>query len=162
MGQFWVKEAFVDTQRPKFKGNQNKTLDPHGRVKLPPKYREQLISHPDQKVWLMPNLDGGLNLYREEEYLEIEEKVNMLPKGRKSYRILANFINTEAFECKIDAQGRIRIPQSLLEYADLLNQKEVKVAGNGTFVQLWNVQRYKENMLHVNLDLDFDDLDIQI
>ena len=47
-----------------------------------------------------------------------------------------------AFDAEPDKQGRVMIPQSLREYADL--KRDVVLAGVGRKLELWSKERYEQ------------------
>ena len=49
-----------------------------------------------------------------------------------------------AVEAPVDAQGRILVPQYLREHARI--DRDVILAGVGRTVEIWDAQRFKENM----------------
>ncbi|MFQ5841809.1 MAG: division/cell wall cluster transcriptional repressor MraZ, partial [Thermodesulfobacteriota bacterium] len=57
-----------------------------------------------------------------------------------------------AIECALDKQGRILIPQTLREYADL--DKDVVLVGQLRKIEIWSKTRWSEEIIkaHENFD----------
>jgi MraZ protein len=121
-----------------FRGRYEHTIDPKGRVSIPAKFREVLGKKYDDRLFVT-NFDGCLVAFPFEEWIHLEEKVSSL-----SY--------SSAVECTVDKQGRILIPQTLREYADL--DKEVVLVGQLKKIEIWSKDRWSEQMIkaHENFD----------
>ena len=52
-----------------------------------------------------------------------------------------------AQECEIDKSGRITIPSTLREYADLGSKKEAIILGVQNYMELWDVDSYNEYLI---------------
>ena len=53
-----------------------------------------------------------------------------------------------ATSCPIDKQGRILVPPHLREHAGL--KREVTVAGVGPKIELWDRERFDQNLMQTN------------
>jgi len=142
-------------------GNYLKTLDDKGRIKLPPIFKEALITD-DSTVVLTRNLDGSINLYPREEYNKLAGSLSSLSRGSQATRTLVRLLIAESFECVIDAQSRINIPANLLRAAGLSETRQVIIAGVGNFIQIWQPDRYEKSLENMDLDSIGEDLDIQL
>ncbi|SFG61616.1 MraZ protein [Lachnospiraceae bacterium C7] len=129
-----------------FMGEYSHTLDAKGRLSVPAKFREQLGA----SFVVTKGLDGCLFVYSMEEWKNIEEKFRQVPLTTKNARKFTRFFFASAAQCDVDKQGRILIPASLREYADL--QKEVVSVGVLTRVEIWNKDKWQE-------DNDYEDMD---
>jgi MraZ protein len=126
-----------------FRGRSEHTIDQKGRIVLPAKYRELLLKKYDNTLFIT-NFDNALLAYPTEEWLVVEEKVQKLPSGNPRVRAFKRFFISSAIECPVDKQGRILIPPSLKSYAKL--EKNIIVAGQITHFELWDSQRFYENI----------------
>ncbi len=68
-------------------------------------------------------------------------KLRQSPLGLRQARAFLRLMTHQAAELEFDAQGRIRIPQYLREFAGL--KKEVVVAGSLNRVEIWDRQIYE-------------------
>jgi MraZ protein len=115
------------------------TLDDKGRLNLPVKIRNALE---DQVHMLTKGPDGCLWLYPLPEWDKLMEKVrNSSTAFSAEFRALRRRLIGPAQEVEIDKAGRIAIPQTLREYADLV--RDCIVLGQDDFVEIWNADRYR-------------------
>ena len=121
-----------------YKGEYNHTIDEKGRIIVPAKLREEL----GETFVITKGLDGCLWVFDNEEWEKVEEKINELPFNIKEARLLSRFMIAGAFDAEPDKQGRVMIPQSLREYADL--KRDVVLAGVGRKLELWSKERYEQ------------------
>ncbi len=129
-------------------GEYNHNIDDKGRVSVPAKFREDLgISFIVTK-----GLDNCLFAYSKEEWAKFEEKLKSLPLTNPNARNFIRFFFSGATECEIDKQGRINIPQSLREYAEL--GREVAIIGVSTRVEIWNREKWNNYTSPENMDVD--------
>ncbi len=129
-------------------GEYNHNIDDKGRVSVPAKFREDLgISFIVTK-----GLDNCLFAYSKEEWTKFEEKLKSLPLTNPNARNFIRFFFSGATECEIDKQGRINIPQSLREYAEL--GREVAIIGVSTRVEIWNREKWNNYTSTENMDVD--------
>ena len=125
-----------------FRGRYEYTIDSKGRVSIPSKFKEILIQQYDERL-VITNYDLCLVAYPHQEWSVIEEKVKSLPPlGKKDSRAFLRFFYSSGIDCEIDRQGRILIPQSLRDYANL--QKDVVLVGSGKKIEIWNKERWEE------------------
>jgi MraZ protein len=115
------------------------TLDDKGRLSLPVKIRSALE---DQAHMLTKGPDGCLWLYPMAEWDRLMEKVRSSSTAFSAeFRALRRRLIGPAQEVEIDKAGRIAIPQTLREYADLV--RDCIVLGQDDFVEIWNADRYR-------------------
>jgi MraZ protein len=134
-----------------FRGRYEHTIDPKGRVSIPAKFREILTKKYDDRVFVT-NFDRCLVAYPFEEWITLEEKASSLSMVKKEARSFVRFFFSSATECLLDKQGRILIPQTLRDYADL--DKEVVLVGQLKKIEIWAKKRWSEEMMkaHENFD----------
>jgi len=113
------------------------TVDTKGRLIIPAKFREEI----GDQCYLTRGLDGCLFLFPEKEWEEFEGKLRQLPVTfNKDARQFVRFFTTGATNGQFDKQGRILIPQTLREFADI--RKEVVVAGSLNKLEIWSKERW--------------------
>lgn len=131
----WV--VFPQRERIMFIGEFNHTVDAKGRINIPAKFREQL----NETFFVTKGLDECLFVFPEDEWRVFEEKLKGLPLTNRNARAFVRLFFAGATECTFDKQGRITVPQPLREYAHL--EKDVKVIGVGTRVEVWSNQTWE-------------------
>lgn len=120
-----------------FIGEYTHTMDKKRRVSLPQVFREEL----DEKVVLTRGLDSCIFLFPENAWQDIADELAGLSFGDADSRGLNRFLLSGAREVKIDASGRILVPDFLSEFADL--DKEVVFTGVHSRIELWGSDQWK-------------------
>jgi MraZ protein len=124
-----------------FSGEYYNTLDEKGRIAFPAKLRSILSG---DVIWITKGMgnDKSLLIFSPENWEktinELKDKLSIYnEKTRWLYR---RFISP-ACEVTIDKNGRIAIPQSLRDYANL--KKDCVFLGMSTVIELWDVETLK-------------------
>jgi len=123
-----------------FRGQFEHTIDSKGRISIPSRFREILSKKYDDRL-VITNYDHCLAAYPNEEWLEIEKKLSTLPQMNRDVQAYYRFIYSSAIDCVIDKQGRLLIPQSLRDYANL--QKDVVLVGEMKKIEIWAKERWE-------------------
>jgi MraZ protein len=126
-----------------FRGRFEHTIDSKGRVSIPAKFRELLAEKYDERL-ILTNFDRCLVAYPFEEWRGVEEKVGSLSMVKKEVRAFQRFFISGAAECPIDKLGRILIPPTLRDYAQLARN----VVFNGMLkkFEIWSKDRWLEEI----------------
>ena len=112
-------------------GEYQHSVDMKGRLIIPSKFREQLL---DGFV-ITRGLDNCLFGYTMDEWRKLEEKLKTLPMTKKDTRAFARFFFAGACEVELDKQGRINIPASLMQFANLT--KDCVIIGVSSRIEIW-------------------------
>ena len=121
-------------------GEYNNTIDDKGRLSFPSKLRGAV----NQNVLMITKgLDRCLWLFTANEWETFQSKLmnNASMMKSKSLSVVRHFI-APAQSVEFDKTGRLSIPQSLREYANL--SKDCVVLGIAKYVELWDNTTYNE------------------
>ncbi|MGP1586756.1 MAG: division/cell wall cluster transcriptional repressor MraZ [Treponemataceae bacterium] len=121
-------------------GEYNNSIDEKGRISFPAKLRSAV----NQNVLIVTKgLDRCLWLFTSLEWEDFQSKLmsNASMMNSKNMQVVRHFV-APAQEVEFDKSGRISIPQSLREYANL--SKECTVLGVAKYIELWDMQVYKD------------------
>ena len=129
-----------------FMGEYNHSIDPKGRLIIPSKFREIL----GDEFVVTKGLDGCLFVFHNDEWQAFEEKLRTLPMANKNARKFSRFFMAGATTCELDKQGRILLPSTLREFADL--EKDVVLAGLLNRIEIWSKARWNENNTYDDMD----------
>lgn len=123
----------------KLTGEYKNTLDEKGRILFPSKLRTELT---ENVLMITQGLDGCLWLYTLDEWKNFSEKLmqNASPFNPGSRLVLRHLI-APAQEVEFDKSGRLSIPQSLREYANL--SKDCVILGINKYMELWDASKYQ-------------------
>ncbi len=130
-----------------FMGQYNHTIDAKGRLIVPAKYREQL----GEAFVITNGNDGCLNIYTEEAWEAVLEKLQLLPNSRDK-RVLTRRLVSQANTVEVDKQGRRLIPPTLRDHAG--HTKDIIFAGPNEKIEVWDKDKWDE----VNAVDDYDDI----
>jgi MraZ protein len=123
-------------------GTHGYSLDPKGRVSLPARFREAFADG----VWLTEGQDGCLFCFPRAEWERRSDEVASSPLTDGDGRAYARFFFGSSDETKLDAQGRVTIPQRLRESVGI--RKEVVVLGVRDRMEIWDrdaFERYQDS-----------------
>jgi MraZ protein len=126
-----------------FRGEHAHAIDAKGRTSLPARFRELISAQKETSLIVTRDpWDGCLLGYPLPEWKRLEEKLDALPQFSEDVLNLKRVLVAPAHEVDIDGMGRVLIPQSLRDYADLA--KEVVWVGQVRTLQLWSQERWKK------------------
>lgn len=131
-------------------GEYQHNIDVKGRLIMPSKLRPDL----GLSFIITRGLDGCLFGYPMKNWETIEEKLQQLPLAKKDARKFTRFFYSAATEVEIDKQGRINIPQTLLDYAQI--DKSCRVIGVSDRIEIWSSERWEE--FANDIEDDFEDI----
>ena len=145
-----------------FTGEFYNTIDQKNRLSIPVKYRKSLNPSNDKTFVLTRGFDACLFLYPLEEWKLVENQLSSLSSIRGKHRNFIRSIVRYANYVQYDSQGRIQIPEPLLDYANIT--KNITVIGVIKKIELWDertLEKYEKNKDNFT-DSDFDELANQI
>jgi MraZ protein len=119
-----------------FIGEYNHSVDAKNRLALPSKFRKDL----GKKVVVTRGLDQCLFVYPMRTWQELAEKLGTMPIGEASTRSFVRLMLAGATDVNSDAQGRVRIPEYLKDYANI--KKDVVVAGLFNRLEIWDEKKW--------------------
>lgn len=131
-------------------GEFHHSIDTKGRLIVPAKFREAL----NPSFVLTRGMDGCLFGYPQAEWQKLQEKLTALPLTKKSARTFSRMLLSGAAECELDKQGRINLPNNLIEHAAL--DKECVLIGVSNRIEIWSAARWQQYA--DDAEDDFDEL----
>lgn len=139
-----------------FRGIHSIILDPKGRLNVPTRYRQRLLSAAQGQLVLTIDTDERcLLLYPLPTWELIEAKIEALPSFNKVTRRIQRLLLGHATEVELDNSGRILLPTLLREYAAI--DKQVILVGQGKKFELWDEATWetqRENWLEQSDEAD--------
>jgi MraZ protein len=127
-----------------FRGRFEHAIDSKGRLSVPAKFREVLVGKGDDRI-VITNfvIDSArcLDVYPLDEWLRFEEEVKKRPKFDRRMVLFQNYYLAGACECMVDKQGRILVPPTLRQYADL--KKDVILVSALEKFRVWDRETWK-------------------
>lgn len=109
---------------------------------IPAKLRAELEG---QRLVLTRGVESCLWLFQEEQWRSLAEQLTQSTSlFQKRARILKRRIIAPAQEVEFDKAGRINIPPTLREYAELA--KDTVILGLENYIEIWSEAAYLEDM----------------
>ena len=147
----------MDNLKLSFTGEYFNSLDQKHRLSIPAKFRKALDPINDRTFVITRGFDPCLILYPVSEWNRVEEQLSQLSSIRGRHRNFVRSIVRHATYLQYDSQGRIAIPESLLNFADI--SKEASVIGMINKIELWDpTQLDSQDSADNRLGEDFEDL----
>ncbi|MCW6681468.1 division/cell wall cluster transcriptional repressor MraZ [Aerococcaceae bacterium NML160702] len=112
-------------------------IDTKGRLIMPAKFRADLGA----QFIVTKGLDGCLFGFPMESWAALQEKLKALSLVKKDARSFVRSFYSAATEVEIDKQGRINLPQNLIELAGI--EKECRVIGVSDRIEIWSSERWE-------------------
>lgn len=125
-----------------FYGEYRHTIDAKGRLFIPVKLRDAL----GERFMLSKGLDKCICIYPAEAWNEFTERLEKLPVAKE--RRIRRYFYSGAYECNLDAQGRIMISPMYRDFANL--EKEVVIAGNRSHLEIWSEAEWQNEQQYIN------------
>ena len=122
------------------------TIDSKGRLTIPAKFKDPLAGG----IVITRGLDGCLWGFTRQEWQKISEKIASLTLTNAEARRFTRFMFSSASDAIPDRNGRVVIPQKLLEYGGI--GREVVVAGVMNKIEIWNPERWDEEQAQATED----------
>ena len=120
-----------------FMGTTYNSIDDKKRMIVPAKMRSSL----GNRCILTKGLDLCLYIYTVEDWEKQLEKISKLPECDPKVRAFIMHVCANAAECEFDKQGRIVIPQDLIDYAHI--EKELVTMGAMSKIEVWAKEEWE-------------------
>jgi MraZ protein len=128
-----------------FRGSSFHTIDEKGRIIIPTRFRD-VVKASDTGAIMVSGLDKSLFAYTLDEWSKIENKILALSEKSDHMRRFRRVFIGGAHECNFDRQGRILLPPTLRQYAEI--EKEIVLVGVLDHFEIWSRQNWeRENSL---------------
>ena len=121
-----------------FQGASSLNLDGKGRLSVPTRHRDALLSMAEGQVTFTKHPDGSLLLFPRPEWFQFRERVAQLPTSAQWWKRI--FLGN-AMDAEMDATGRVLISPELREATGLT--KEVLMLGMGGHFEVWDKATYE-------------------
>lgn len=120
-----------------FRGVQHINMDAKGRLAVPSRQREALLSKCEGRVVITIDTQTScLAIYPLQEWERIESEIQALPALNPAVKRFQRLVLGYATDLELDGNGRVLLPQSLRDYAHL--EKKVVLVGQGNKLELWS------------------------
>lgn len=125
-----------------FYGEYRHTIDAKGRIIIPAKFRKALKKIDSNRLIVTRGIEKCLFIFSLSEWKTQEERFRSLPLNKSNPRAFSRILFSGAYRCLPDKQGRINLPQNLIEYAKI--KKEIVIIGVSNRIEIWNLGHWKD------------------
>ena len=128
-----------------FRGINSVTLDAKGRMALPARHREAMRARSDGRmVTTIDIIEHSLLMYALPDWEEIERALTERDNVQQHVRRVQRLLLGHATVMELDGNGRVLLPQSLRDYAQL--DRKLVVIGQGNKIEIWSERNWQEWM----------------
>jgi MraZ protein len=150
----WVEEQKGDVID--YQGTYNYSVDHKGRISVPAKFRKALAPEADSTYVITKGFDPPPPPYSLDQWMDFATALSGLPKTKKKSRNVVRWFMANAERVQVDSQGRIKVPQHLLKYAQI--EGDAVIVGVDDRMEIWNKKEYEEHARSVEATIE-DDLE---
>lgn len=127
-----------------FYGEYKFVMDPKNRIFVPSKFREALKEEKKDFFMLTKGMDNCIYMFLPSKWGELISNNMEIFKSenKEEERAFKRFFFSNAYDCKLDDQGRILIGQSHRDYAKL--KKEIVIIGAGNKAEIWDAFNWEK------------------
>ena len=127
-----------------FRGVAQLNLDSKGRLAVPARHRDALLTRCNGHLVLTADSDRCVLIYPLPDWEPIEQKLMALSSFNAQIRELQRRLVGYAEDVQMDASARILVSPALRSYAHL--EKNVVLVGQGNKFELWNEDGWEQLM----------------
>ena len=115
-----------------FLGEYTHSIDEKGRLTIPAKFRGELATG----LVVTRGLDRNLLVFTMDEWQALAQKIARIPISDRSARAFSRRVFSGAVDLVPDRQGRILLPVTLREFANV--DDEAVIIGMYNYAEIWN------------------------
>ncbi len=131
-----------------FLGEYQPNITEGSRIALPKKLRDQVRG---DDLILSRGFEKCIFVYDKEDWVTEAQKQVENPISDSKTRDLKRYMYAGASETTIDSQGRVVIPSSLKNYAQI--DKKTIVIGAGDHIEIWDIDNWEKQLEKISQDL---------
>lgn len=126
------------------RGNYPARVDDKGRLKIPSGFLQLLETNYGSEVFVTSLTGENARVYPMDIWTEIERKLADIPNSHPSKMRFLDRVHFFGQATGLDRQGRLLIPTTLRESAQM--NGNVDVLGKYNFLEIWNHDRFLEKL----------------
>ncbi len=135
-----------------FSGEFRITLDPKKRINIPAAVRKILPAESDGKLVFTRGFEGCVFMFPGIEWKRLTEKLMTLNSFDVNVRNFTRVFVGSAHIISMDSQGRILLPESITEMANI--NKEILLQGSLNKWEVWNPEIYQNYLTSNNIKIE--------
>lgn len=112
---------------------------------IPAKVRDALASVCEGRLVVTAHTEERcLLVYPEPQWLDLQPKIEALPNIHRKARRMQRLLLGYATPLELDGNGRVLLPQTLRDYANL--EKKLMLIGQGKKLELWSESGWNQEL----------------
>lgn len=135
-----------------FRGSAPAKIDDKGRLKVPTPFRKHMEEEWGEEVFATSIQGDSARIYPLPVWEAIEAKLRAMPSTHQAKARFLERVNYFGQQARLDAQGRIVVPQILRESAEIVG--DVVVSAHIDHLVVWNRQRFEARLVEEPLTED--------
>ncbi len=133
-------------------GTYTRSLDEAQRFAVPKKMRDQFGDDKIKSLFVTPETEKSLGLYSPQSFEELAIRLADQPSNRVKRQNFLRMFYSRAEEVSLDSQGRVRIPERLIEFAHI--ESDVVLIGVHDHAEIWDSNVWDEFLKSHQEDYD--------
>lgn len=121
-------------------GTYSRSLDEQHRLAIPKPLRDQFGEEVLSSLYVAPGTERSLSVYSPTAFEQLADKLAGQGGNRAEVRNYLRLFYARAERVSLDGQGRMRIPERLMELAGL--NKDVVLLGVHDHAEIWNSEEW--------------------
>ncbi len=133
-------------------GTYLRSLDSKLRLAIPKRFRDELVTGEDPRLFVAPETDRSLGLFGGRVFQRRASRLESLlgpPSHVKNYMRL---YYSQAEQVELDSQGRIRLPERLATFANL--RQNIVLLGVHDHVEIWDQELWDQFLASHGTEFD--------
>ncbi|MEM6640323.1 MAG: division/cell wall cluster transcriptional repressor MraZ [Pseudomonadota bacterium] len=127
-----------------FRGPDSLTVDAKGRMPIPTRHREHIAELCGGQLIVTCDRDRCLLIYPEPTWLEVEARINAMPRANAFARNMQRMLVGNAMPVEMDSAHRILIKPMHRDYARI--DRKVVLIGQDNKFELWDDAVYQKKL----------------
>ena len=135
-----------------FSGEFRISLDPKKRINIPAAVRKILPAESDGKLVFTRGFEGCVYMFPGIEWKRLTEKLMTLNSFDVNVRNFTRVFVGSAHTISMDSQGRVLLPESIIEMANI--NKDILLQGSLNKWEVWNPEMYQNYLTSNNIKIE--------
>lgn len=123
-------------------GTYTRSLDDKQRFAVPKRLRDEFAEDKLTDLYVAPGTEQSLALYSPAAFAQLAETLANRSSNRAEVRNYLRLFYARAEKVALDSQGRIRIPERLIEHAQL--KRDIVLLGVHDHAEIWDATLWDE------------------
>ena len=133
-------------------GTYSRTLDEKFRLAVPKRLRDEFGDPELSNLYVAPGTDRSLALYSPAGFSSLAQRLSERSPNRTDVRNYLRLFYSRAEKVDLDSQGRIRLPERLVSFAQLGH--DVVLLGVQDHAEIWDRRLWREFLDSHTTDFD--------